>query len=352
MILADDRTTLISQHLLALLREHLDEPALVFDGVPARLTGGFWAELVSFRVTPAPTDWDRDLVARVMPDPATAAKEGAFQFEVAAQGYPTPIVRLQRGPEAGVDGQAVMIMDRADGAPLLAGLDGLAALTKLPLLARRLPIVLADVLAQLHRLPPGPVTTRLAASDAPRPDVDSMLANLRSTAERLERPALLAAAQWLADHRPPTETDVLCHGDLHPLNVLIDDDDQLSVLDWSAAVVAPRTYDLGFTSLMLAEPPLEAPRALRPLIRLAGRALSRRFIKAYERQATVRIPTPTLRWYQGLICVRALTEVANWSVAGDLGERRGHPWVINEQALIARLRRVTGVTVAEETPRS
>ena len=92
-----------------------------------------------------------------MPDASIAAKETAFQFEVAAQGYPTPVVRLQRGPEAGIDGRALMIMDLVDGAPLLAGLDGVAAIVKLPSLARRLPVVLAEVLARLHRLDAGPI---------------------------------------------------------------------------------------------------------------------------------------------------------------------------------------------------
>jgi aminoglycoside phosphotransferase (APT) family kinase protein len=175
-----------------------------------------------------------------------------------------------------------------------------------------------------------------------------MLLHLGGTASDLGRPELAAAVRWLAEHRPATDSDVLCHGDMHPFNVLLDDGGRVTVLDWSAAVVAPRTYDLGFTSLMLAEPPLVAPRALRPLIRLFGRTLSRRFVKAYEKRAALRIDPDVLAWHQGLICVRALTEVAGWAVAGSLIDRGGHPWVINQEALINRLRTLTGISVPAE----
>jgi aminoglycoside phosphotransferase (APT) family kinase protein len=331
--------------LIDLLREHLAEPALRYEGEPTRLTGGFWAELVSFRVAPAPPDWDRPLVARVMPDPATALKESAFQFEVAQQGYPTPAVRLMRGPEAGLDGRALMIMDLAEGGPLLGGLDGIAAIAKLPTLARRLPTILAEVLARLHDLETGPVVQRLEATGTPRPDIDSMLGHLRSTAEQLDRPALAAVATWLADHRPTAEPEVICHGDMHPFNVLVDDGGRLTVLDWSAAVIAPAGYDLGFTSLMLAEPPLVVPRLLKPLVRSAGRWLERRFLRRYEVKAGVRVDAATLGWYQALICLRALTEVAGWAAAGTLPGREGHPWVLAGDAFASRLRALTGVEV-------
>src|SRR5688572_11080607 len=110
----ETRTAELTEGMLDLLREHLAEPALRYVGEPTRLTGGFWAELIAFRVAPAPGDWDRPLVARVMPDPRTALKESAFQFEVARQSYPTPVVRLMRGPAAGIHGRAVMVMDLAE----------------------------------------------------------------------------------------------------------------------------------------------------------------------------------------------------------------------------------------------
>jgi hypothetical protein len=70
--------TRLEDDLLEVLRAATSTPTLAFDGPPGRLTGGFWAELVSFRLRGAPPGWQGDLVARVMPDPRIAAKETAF----------------------------------------------------------------------------------------------------------------------------------------------------------------------------------------------------------------------------------------------------------------------------------
>ena len=162
------------------------------------------------------------------------------------------------------------------------------------------------------------------------------------------RADLSAAAAWLQDHQPLEEPIVVCHGDLHPFNVLVDDVGVVTVLDWSAALLTPASYDVAFTSLVLAEPPLLAPKPLRPLIRSAGRALSRRFVRAYERAAGRPIDRTSLQWHQAVVCLRALVEVAAWVTAGTIHERGGHPWVIAGPAFAGRLRTVTGAPV---TPR-
>lgn len=335
----------LASSLLTALRRATGDPALSYDGEPERLTGGFWAELVSFRLVDPPQGWSGPLVARVMPDAATAAKETVFQAHVADQGFNTPRVLASGGPDEGVDGRAFMVMTLAAGQPLLVGLDGLRALAKLPSLARRLPVALATVLADLHRLDSSPIDTGLDAAGLPRPELNAMLESLRTTADVLDRPDLATATAWLQTNRPATDAAVVCHGDMHPFNVLVDEIGNTTVLDWSASMLAPSAYDLGFTSLVLASPPLVVPAALRPVIDAAGRALSRRFIRAYERASGQPVATESLEWHQALICVRALVEVAGWSAAGSLEGRSGHPWVISGDALAARLTATTGQQV-------
>jgi aminoglycoside phosphotransferase (APT) family kinase protein len=334
---------LLDDLLVVLRRETGAEVA--FAGEPTPLTGGFWAQLVSFRLAGAPAGWDGPLVARVMPDAAIAAKETAFQGAVADQGYPTPAVHAAGGPEAGITGQAYLVMDLADGQPLLSGLDGVAAIRRLPSLARQLPKTLARVLAALHRLDREPVVKALDAAGAPHPTLPAMLASLRANADGLGRSDLVAVVDWLETHPPDDEQVVLCHGDMHPFNVLVADDGALTVLDWSAAMLTPATYDLGVTSLMLAEPPLVVPGLLRGVIRRAGAALSRRFVRAYESASGTKVDPEALAWHQALIGVRALLEVASWSTAGTLNDRRGHPWVIGADAFAGRLTRRTGTAV-------
>lgn len=335
----------VGEGVLEVLRRELGDPSVDFAEPPRPLTGGFWVQLLAFRLAAAPTGWDGPLVARIMPDPATAAKETAFQRAVATQGYSTLHVHAAGGPDAGIDGQAYLVMDLAPGRPLLAGLDGVRALAQLPSLARRLPTTLALVLAQLHRLDPAPVIAELDAAGVSRPTLPAMLQHLQDTGAALGRHDLAAAGGWLASHQPDDASGVICHGDMHPFNVLVDDAGEVTVLDWSAAVLAPAAYDLGFTSLLLAEPPLVVPRLLRAVVRRAGRTLSNRFLRAYEHATGAVIDRDVLAWHQALIGLRALVEVAGWVGAGTIDERGGHPWVLAGEAFAARLGSLTGTAV-------
>jgi aminoglycoside phosphotransferase (APT) family kinase protein len=236
-------------------------------------------------------------------------------------------------------------MDLAAGHSLLSDLNGVAAIRRLPALFRRLPIVLADAQARLHRLDPAPIERALEAAGVARPDVPTMLASLREASEALGRADLVAAAAWLQTNQRSAGGEVACHGDLHPFNVLVDDDGRVTVLDWSAALLAPNSYDLAFTSLVLSEPPMVVPAPLRPLIRAAGRALARRFVRAYERAMGETIDKPSLEWHQSLVCLRALVEAANWVADGTIADRAGHPWVLSGAAFADRLGAMTRVLV-------
>lgn len=168
---------------------------------------------------------------------------------------------------------------------------------------------------------------------------------LAASAEILGRPDLVASARWLAEHPPAPMPDVVCHGDLHPFNLLVDDDSAVTVLDWSAGLLAPAAYDVAFTSLVLAEPPLTVPRPAGPLVRYAGRLLSRRFLRHYEQLTGAGLDVAPVRWHQGVVCLRSLGEVAGWVAAGQVEDRRGHPWLVCGPAFAARLSALTGAVV-------
>jgi aminoglycoside phosphotransferase (APT) family kinase protein len=339
--------TRLEDDLLEVLRAATATPTLEFDGQPGRLTGGFWAELVSFRLRDAPDGWRGYLVARVMPNPNIAAKETAIQAEVAAQGFPTPAVHLAGGPGDGL-GRAFVVMDLAAGGPLLGGLGGLGAIAALPRLAGRLPDAVGETMARLHRLDPSPVRSRLTATDAGGLGIVSVVSGLATSAGLCGRADLVAAARWLEEHPAAAAPEVVCHGDLHPFNLLVDADGTVTVLDWSASLLAPAEYDVAFTGLVLAEPPVAVPRVFRPAVRAAGRWLARRFRRAYRRNAAVDVDPDALRWHEGVVCLRALVEVADWVAAGEVDARRGHPWLVSGPAFATRLSHLTGVSV---TPR-
>jgi len=315
----------------------------VYSRAPVRLTGGFWAELFVFSLAQLPDGWPRDLVVRVMPEANTARRETAIQGAVAAAGFPTPVVRAAGGPDDGL-GKAFMIMDRAPGAPLLSGLSVIGALGRGRALFGEIPRLLSSTMADLHALDPELVRSQLVASGATMASISSMLVVIRGHAAEFGRPDLVEAAQWLIDHPARPSPEVICHGDLHPFNLLLDGS-RVTLLDWSTALLGSRTYDVACTSLMLSEAALEVPDWLRPAVRWIGRRIAGRFRRCYQRSSGVVIDQADLAWHQAVLCLRALVEMSGWTHAGQQGDHGGHPWLTSGPAFAARLTAVTGVAV-------
>jgi aminoglycoside phosphotransferase (APT) family kinase protein len=266
------------------------------------------------------------------------------QAVVAATGYPTPMLRASGGPEAGLGG-AFLVMDRAHGSPLLSGINGLGAVVSALRTLRRIPDLLASSMANLHALDPGLVRARLEPSTDLPVTHDEFLAELRKTADEYDRCDLVTATDWLIENPMPPSPEVICHGDLHPLNLLMDGD-RVWVLDWSTALLAPRTFDVGYTSLLLAEPPLVVPGALRGSVRSISAGLARRFVRGYEQQSGTSVDRAELRWHQGVTCLRALVEIAGWArEEGVIEARAGHPWLLNGASFASRLGALTGKEV-------
>lgn len=310
-------------------------------GTPRPLSGGFWASMFRVPVCDQPDGVAGEVVVRFAPHPAMGAKEAAVQRAVAAQGFPTPAVSLS-GPDE-VTGGWWAVMDFCSGAPLLAGLDGMAALRHAPALLRTLPAHLAEAMAALHRLDPEPVTAAVrAATTEPAWSITDLLGHLRSGAAGAGRGDVVAALDRLDADAPTAAATVVCHGDLHPFNIL-DRGDQLVTLDWTGAIVADPCFDVAFTELLLSNPPLVLPGVLAPVGRGAGRLLGRRFLAAYTRAAPGR-SLRHLAWFRAVHSARILVEVTNLRAAHGPGAG-GHPLATVAPAAARSLAEVTGVTV-------
>jgi len=199
---------------------------------------------------------------------------------------------------------------------------------------RRLPDLLARAAADLHLCPiDGP---DLADHHA-RADIHAYLARVAEQAAIIGRVDLAATARSLADRTPAAR--VICHGDLHPFNLLVDGD-RWTILDWSTAVVADPHYDLGFTTLMLANPPLGGSAPVRAVARHVGRRLARRFLRTYAQLSGVTVDPERLSWGRSVHALRAITELATWESAGQLEAHVGHPWLALRTVLDAQLKSV------------
>jgi aminoglycoside phosphotransferase (APT) family kinase protein len=330
--------------VLDALRARTGRPDLDYAVPPTPLSGGFWAEIFSIRLADPPPELAGDLVLRVMPDARVAQKEIVVQSGVVAQGFPAPAIRL--AAEAGSPlSRAFMVMDRASGAPLLGGLSATGVVADLPRLARRLPVLLADTSAALHAIDPAPIRHRLAAAGSAAPtDVTGFLEALTAYAGDLGRPDLAGAGHRLAELRPADGDEVICHGDLHPFNLLVDGD-RVTVIDWTTALVAEPAYDVAFTWLLLVDAPLHVPGPLRAPLHLVTGRVAGAFLRRYRSRARIPVPDAALRWHVGLHCLRALVEAAGWVQAGELEAHLGHPWLISGGAFAVRLQRLTGIPI-------
>ena len=313
MNIASDLQSLVATRLVE------EWPGTRLVEAPQPLTGGFWAAMYRVQLVGQPTPVPSDLVVRIAPDPLMAAKETAVQRSLAVLGYPTPRVWLERVGDDRLGGSWT-VMDFVAGRSPLAGLDGAAALRRAPTLFARLPGLLAEPMARLHAVDPGPVSTAVkhAAPDAAW-DVDALLGHFERGAAALDRHDLVLAVRQVADLLPEAGPAVICHGDLHPFNVLVRDDG-VTVLDWTAAIRAEPAYDLAFTALLLGNPPLAASGPLGAVIRRVGGVLAQRFLRRYRSLSTCE-HLGLIEWYSALHGVRILVERAS------LGPNAaGHPF--------------------------
>lgn len=307
--------------LLAALREQIGIEDLNWARSPQPLAGGFWAEMYDVEFVDPTGQLTGRFVARIMPDPNTAEFETAVQRYVHRCGLSVPAVRCAAGPGEHLD-RAWMLMDYASGQPLLSGLSATNAMRQVPTLLRRLPLVLADASANLHRCTTDGLEHQLAGSGR-RADIESFLQRVEKQAAFIDRHDLADAAQQLATRAP--ETRVVCHGDLHPFNLLVDDD-RWTLIDWSAAVIADPHYDLAFTTLMLANPPLGGPAPVRAAARMIGSRLAHRFLRSYEQLSGNLIDPDRLTWGRQVHALRALVELNTWEAQGTADTHTGHPW--------------------------
>ena len=132
----------------------------------------------------------------------------------------------------------------------------------------------------------------------------------------------------------------VCHGDLHPINLLVDDRDRVTLVDWTAAYIAEPAFDLAFTTLMIREAPVEVPGPLTPVVRRAAGWLAGRVLSTYRELAEphgIVVDDERLAWHTALACTRVLTEYESWGP----GERPGHPFVGMARSVQSQLEAVT-----------
>jgi aminoglycoside phosphotransferase (APT) family kinase protein len=241
--------------------------AVGVEGTPSAVGAGFDSYIHRVDLTGAglPDAWRVPLVVRLLPSvdrAPQAAREAAVQGWCADRGYPAPRVLAVLRPEEGL-GLPTQVMERAPGTTVL---DAVGAK---PWRAYRLVDQLAGLALSLHALPTDdwPETAISGATL-----VDQRLGLPRRVTAALDRPDLATALQRaeVLSVGALAGPQVICHGDFHPLNVMVDGE-RASVIDWTDAGLGPREADVARTVLLFHIAALAAGSAVeRVVLRVAG----------------------------------------------------------------------------------
>jgi aminoglycoside phosphotransferase (APT) family kinase protein len=304
----------------------------VYAAGPLRVQGGFDAVIFSFTLDRVPRSLAGPLILRLgspNTDPGRMKLETVVQNTLAEMGFPAPRVMMTE-VDPNVLGGPFMVMTRLSGQTLAHGIEGLGAEAtfvarlwlayNLPAIFRMITAQWVDMQVRLHALPTEPLLRAVSAAgiDPRTITFEGQLARLRTIVERRVLPGLEPGLAWLDAHRPsqPWGT-AICHGDLHPLNILADRNQPTGVIDWANTVIAEPAMDVASAIANITAVPLSLPWALRvPVRAVIGMAL-RRFEDAYRERRP--LDGQAVRYYQVFRAVAQLVGVGQARSDGRVG---------------------------------
>jgi aminoglycoside phosphotransferase (APT) family kinase protein len=280
------------------------EVALV--GEASAIGAGFdsFIHLIELRGHGLPDAWRLPLVVRILP---TADRAERAQFEAAAQGwaadagYPTPRVHAVIPPGELLD-LPLQVMERAPGVTMLD------ALKAKPWRAFRIIDDLAGLQLRLHALD----TTGWPHPTSAGSLAETRLSLPRRAVQELDDPALTAglmrAEELVESGACSGGAVVACHGDFHPLNVIVDGA-AASVIDWTDAGLGPPEADISRTVLLLHMAAIAAGgRIERAVLTAFGPRGARRYRRTYE--AAAPLDVGRLRSWEALHALHGWAQIA------------------------------------------
>ena len=295
----------VAEELLHNLRGRLGNDSVDYSEAPERIHGGFDTFIYGFSLRGAPSRFSGRLILRLYrpdTDPRQACFESTIQNVLAAAGYPSPPVLLIGRAGDGL-GLPFVVMPRVPGRLMLDTLWGPTAI--------RMSTTLARAQTALHAIDPEPVRRALGRAGWTEGAlaVDRELRDIEREVQRARLDGLAPGVRWAADNRPRSPgATVVCHGDLHPLNVLVDGGRISGVIDWSERRLrlGDPAYDVGATVAILSHGPVNAPELLAGPIMLGRRCFVAAYLRAYGRERP--IDRDRVRYYEALRCLLFLIE--------------------------------------------
>ena len=347
----EDEVAWVRERLLSFLRMRL-EREVTYVEVPTAIDGGYESTVYGFRIGSAPEGWECPLILRINPrdaNPSLVRRDEILHRVLRGAGYPVPSV-LASCSDPGPLGGAFIIAERFAGRDLFSAL--------FPAGARRIVPELVELQARLHAIDSSSFVIA-AREDEQGEDMleasslDWQLHDMRRRIEAAALGGLVPGWAWLTSHRPAVRDPVLCHGDLHPRNILVGPGraakSSYAVLDWTLMTLAPREFDVGSTRMLLSFAPAGVPTIVE---RIAGlwqeRVIARRYIAEYTGRRP--LDAHAVSYYEAWRCLRALCWAGESyrAMFDGVGSHRAGPWDARHisSRVARRFREISGVRVA------
>ncbi len=232
----------IAHRLLCYLKREWKLPFIQFMNPPTPILGGFETSIFRFRLQDAPASVSDTLILRLFKryaSPGTALRETIVQNAVADTGIPAPRVFLTC-TDSSIIGGEFNIMEFLTGRPMIE--------------TQRddHPELLARTHIRLHEVNPSPII-KVLMTHGFKKERFSLQGQLNWVNQRINeahydwlKPGLF----WLCHNKPAIKELAICHGDFHPLNILMTDGEISGVLDWSGFRIADPTLDVAATKVI------------------------------------------------------------------------------------------------------
>ena len=250
-----DNRSELSQQLTSFLRTKLAENVSI-SGDIKRLQGGFDTDTLGLTILNAPAKFPSDLVLRHFRhahEVHRVIRESTVQNAAACGGHAVPRVPIDSVGELLLN-RPFLLMERLPGSNM--GETIFADQALIP----RFPGIMANLQYGLHRLDPTKLMHHLGNSGV---DVDHMkptrlLGRITAIAEAAQAPDLIEISDWLNNNYPKQHDSLsICHGDLHPNNILMHNGEVSGLIDWGNAMFTDPEYDIAVTKTILSiAPPL------------------------------------------------------------------------------------------------
>ncbi len=245
MAQSSEKNDQISGKLLAYLIEELNDSSIAYDDPPVRLQGGYETATYRFKLQTVHEGLTKSLVLRLYPEaygPENAVWESTIQNALAKEGYPVAKAHFLCKDKS-ILGGAFFIMDYLAGKPMITA----------PF--ETIPEILGKAHAALHSIDPEPLIKSLIKQgvDEYHFRLNNRFDYLQNTKKEL--PWICDGIDWLMRKRPPEPPRLaICHGDFHPLNILIQDGNVTGVLDWPGFLITDPALDIANSILLMTVP--------------------------------------------------------------------------------------------------